>query len=203
MIEYGIHYYDKLAEALAEHIGIVLMAMMISLAVAAVFTVLCSLSRTFSRLLLSAFSVIYSIPSLAMLALFIPITGLGTTTAIVVLVIYNQYLMLRNFVSGLEAVDHNVTEAAVGMGMTPMQVLTMVRLPLARKSLIAGIRISLISTTGIAAIAASVNAGGLGVLLFDGLRTMNVDKILWGSVLSAALALIFDGILLTVEKRFT
>ena len=79
----------------------------------------------------------------------------------------------------------------------------MVRLPLARKSLIAGIRISLISTTGIAAIAASVNAGGLGVLLFDGLRTMNVAKILWGSVLSAALALIFAGILLTVEKRFT
>lgn len=203
MIEYGMNYYDKLAQALAEHIWIVLMAMIISLAIAAAFTVLCSLSRMAAGLLLPVFSVIYSVPSLAMLALFIPITGLGTTTAIVVLVIYNQYLMLRNFVSGLEAVDQSVTEAAVGMGMTPMQVLIRVRLPLAKKSLIAGIRISLIATTGIATIAASVNAGGLGVLLFDGLRTMNVAKILWGSILSAALALVLDGILLAAEKRFT
>ena len=81
--------------------------------------------------------------------------------------------------------------------MTSMQVLTRVRLPLAKKSLIAGIRISLVSTIGIATIAASVNAGGLGVLFFDGLRTMNVDKILWGSILSVILALLFDGILHT------
>ena len=138
-----------------------------------------------------------------MLALFVPLTGLGKTTTTVVLVIYNQYLMLRNFVSGLENVDQNVVEAAVGMGMTSMQVLTRVRLPLAKKSLIAGIRISLVSTIGIATIAASVNAGGLGVLLFDGLRTMNVDKILWGSILSAILALFFDGILHTVEKHLS
>ena len=197
MIYYLMNDYDKLIEAMAEHMQIVLTAMIYSLAVAAVFTVLCSFSRIFSKALLHVLSVIYSIPSLAMLALFVPLTGLGKTTTTVVLVIYNQYLMLRNFVSGLENVDLNVVEAAVGLGMTSMQVLTRVRLPLAKKSLIAGIRISLVSTIGIATIAASVNAGGLGVLFFDGLRTMNVDKILWGSILSVILALLFDGIVHT------
>ena len=144
---------------------------------------------------------IYSIPSLALLALLIPVTGLGRKTAIVALVIYNQYLLLRNFLAGLDGVDRGVVEAATGMGMTHMQLLWKVQVPLAKGALIAGLRIAMVSTVGIATIAASINAGGLGSILFDGLRTMNVAKILWGSLLSALLAICIDQFLILMERK--
>ena len=201
MIAYASRYYDKLLSATLEHLEIVVITLLIFLALAAVLTVACSSSKTLSRVLLNLFSMVYSIPSLAMLALLIPVTGLGRKTAIVALVIYNQYLLLRNFLAGLDGVDRGVVEAATGMGMTHMQLLWKVQVPLAKGALIAGLRIALVSTVGIATIAASINAGGLGSILFDGLRTMNVAKILWGSLLSALLAILIDRLLTLVEKR--
>ena len=201
MIAYALRYYDKLLAATWEHLQIVGFTLLISLALAALLTVLCSYSKTLSRVLLNLFSMIYSVPSLALLALLITITGLGRKTAVVALVIYNQYLLLRNFLAGLDGVDSSVVEAATGMGMTHLQLLWKVQLPLAKKALIAGLRIALVSTVGIATIAASINAGGLGAILFDGLRTMNTAKILWGSLLSAALAVAIDRLLLLVERK--
>lgn len=144
---------------------------------------------------------IYSIPSLALFSLLIPITGLGKDTAIIVLVLYNQYILLRNFIAGLDNVDENIIEAAKGMGMSNMQMLIKVKIPLAKKSLFTGIRLAVVSTIGIATIGALINAGGLGTILFDGLRTMNVNKILWGSILSAGLALFADKILQKIENK--
>ncbi len=200
MTEYLIRYHDKLLHAALEHLWLVLVTLLISLAVAAALTVACEGSRRFSGTLLNLLSMVYSIPSLALLALFIPLTGLGRTTAVIVLVIYTQYLLLRNFLAGLSGVDPAVTEAAAGMGMTRMQVLARVKLPLARRALIAGVRIASVSTVGIATIAASINAGGLGMILFDGLRTMNFAKILWGSLLSAAMAVVMDRLLILAER---
>lgn len=200
-MEYLISYYDKLLEALSEHIQIVLLSMIVSLAVAMLFTVICNALPWISGIMLGFFSVVYSIPSLAMLAVLIPFTGLGRTTAVIVLVIYNQYLLLRNFLSGLNEVDRSVVEAAEGMGMNKMQILIQIKLPLAKRAVIAGIRIALVSTVSIAAVAASVNAGGLGTILFDGLRTMNASKLLWGSLLCALLAVALDFILGAAEKR--
>ena len=201
MIAYALRYYDKLLTAAWEHLQIVAITLLISLALAVLLTVLCSYSKTLSRVLLNLFSMIYSVPSLALLALLIPITGLGRKTDIVALVIYNQYLLLRNFLAGLEGVDRGVVEAAAGMGMTHLQLLWKVQIPLARKALIAGLRIALVSTVGIATIAASINAGGLGTILFDGLRTMNTAKILWGSLLSADLAVGIDRLLILAERK--
>ncbi len=201
MIAYASRYYGKLLSATLEHLEIVVITLLISLALAALLTVACSYSKTLSRVLLNLFSMIYSIPSLALLALLIPVTGLGRKTAIVALVIYNQYLLLRNFLAGLDGVDHGVVEAATGMGMTHMQLLWKVQVPLAKGALIAGLRIALVSTVGIATIAASINAGGLGSILFDGLRTMNIAKILWGSLLSALLAISIDQLLILVERK--
>lgn len=201
MIAYASRYYDKLLSATLEHLEIVMITLLISLVLASLLTMVCSYSRTLSRVLLNLFSMIYSIPSLALLALLIPVTGLGRRTAIIALVIYNQYLLLRNFLAGLDGVDRGVVEAATGMGMTHLQLLWKVQVPLAKGALIAGLRIALVSTVGIATIAASINAGGLGSILFDGLRTMNVAKILWGSLLSALLAVGIDQLLILVERK--
>ncbi len=202
MIDYIRKHYDDLIAATLEHLLLVLLALVISLIVAAALTILCSYSKAASNVTLGLLSMVYSIPSLAMFALLIPLTGLGRTTAVTVLVVYNQYLLLRNFLAGLDNVDESIVEAAVGMGMAPMQLLFKIKLPLAKKAIIAGIRIALVATVSIATIAASINAGGLGAILFDGLRTMNYAKIVWGSVLSALLAISIDVLLRLLEKKW-
>lgn len=200
MIEYAINYWDKLGKALLQHLEIVVITLIISLLLASIMTILAMYSKVLTKILIYAFSVIYSIPSLALFAMLIPITGLGKVTAITVLVVYNQYLLLRNFTAGLNEVEPDVIEAATGMGMSNLQVLLKIRLPLSKKALFTGVRLAVISTIGIATIAAFINAGGLGSILFDGLRTMNVYEIIWGSILAAGLAIGVNAVLSKIEQ---
>lgn len=203
MIDYLMSHPDKILTPLLQHIQLVLITLIFSLVIAAVFTILSIRIPGIGVVLNQIFAVIYSIPSLALFSLMIPITGLGRTTAVIVLVAYNQYLLLRNFLTGLQEVDPAVVEAARGIGMAPMQVLWKIQVPLAKASLFAGIRLAVVSTIGIGTIASAINAGGLGDLLFDGLRTMNEVKILWGSLLSAVLALGINGIMKAVENHLS
>ncbi|MDF2985496.1 MAG: binding-protein-dependent transport system inner rane component [Eubacterium sp.] len=201
MIEYFIKYHGKLEKALLEHLQIVSITLVISILLAAAITVLVMKWELVSRIVVNVFSVIYSIPSLALFAMLIPLMGIGKDTAITVLVIYNQFLLIRNFLAGFNMVDKAVVEAAVGMGMSERQVLVKIKLPLAMEAIVAGIHLAIISTIGIATIGATINAGGLGTILFDGLRTQNTAKILWGTVLSAGLAFLANGLLNLVEKK--
>lgn len=201
MIAYAVKYADKLLEALLEHIELVLWTLMISIVIATILTIFSLCVEWMERLLLHLSSLIYSIPSLALFALLIPFTGLGKVSAIIVLVIYNQYILLRNFITGMKDVEPAILEAAKGIGMNTLQIITKVQLPLSKKALFTGIRLAVISTIGIATIAAVINAGGLGSILFDGLRTMNVNKILWGSILSAGLAILINYALSFIENR--
>ncbi|WP_343209499.1 ABC transporter permease [Anaerolentibacter hominis] len=200
LMEYFVKYHNKLLAALWEHVEIVLITLGISLVLAGLLTAVAMLKDAAAGILISVFSAVYSIPSLALFALLIPLTGLGRKTAILVLTLYNQYLLLRNFIDGLNQVDPAVVEAAAGMGMSRMQILWKVRLPLSLKPLFAGVRLAVVSTIGIATIAAAINAGGLGSILLDGLRTFHVNKIIWGSILSAGLAVVTNGILSLAEK---
>lgn len=201
MIDYLMRHPEKIWVPFGEHIRLVVITLLISLLIAAVLTLLAMRSQRLSDALNQLFSAIYAIPSLALFALLIPVTGLGTVSAVIVLTVYNQYLLLRNFTTGLREVDPAIVEAATGMGMTKMQILTKVQIPLAKQALFAGIRLAVVSTIGIGTIAASINAGGLGTLLFDGLRTINTVKILWGCLLSAGLAIAVNGLLKIIEDH--
>jgi len=201
VIEYFIKYHSKLEKALFEHLQIVTITLIISILLAATITVFIMKSNFASRLVINVFSVIYSIPSLALFAMLIPIMGIGKDTAIIVLVAYNQFLLIRNFLAGFHMVDKSIVEAAVGMGMSDWQLLRKIKLPLAMEAIIAGIHLAIISTIGIATIGATINAGGIGTILFDGLRTQNTAKILWGTILSAGLAFVANGLLNLVEKK--
>ncbi len=201
MIEYLKKHPDKVIGPLLQHIELVLITLAISVVIASVLTVIAMRSERVSRVMNDVLGVLYSVPSLALFALLIPVTGLGRTSAIIVLTLYNQYLLLRNFTTGLREADPVACEAAKGIGMTDMQILYKIRLPLARKAIFAGIRLAVVSTIGIGTIAAAINAGGLGVLLLEGLRTIHTAKILWGSVLSAGLAIIINRLLKLVEAK--
>ena len=117
------------------------------------------------------------------------------------LVLYNQFILVRAFTDGLMRVDESVIESATGMGMTQAQIFVLVRFPLALDSIVAGIRIAIVSTIGIATVAATIGAGGLGSLLFDGMRTQNPVKMIWGTILCAGLVLMANLILKVIENR--
>lgn len=201
MLDYLLAHPEKIYRPFTEHIQLTLITLLVSVLLASLLTIAAKLCPAFGRAMLRVFSVIYSIPSLALFALLIPVTGLGRVSAVIVLCAYNQYLLLGNFLTGLEEVDPGVREAAVGIGMTKMQELFLIQVPLARRALFAGVSLAVVSTIGIGTIASAINAGGLGTLLFDGLRTMNTAKILWGSLLSALLAVGVNAFLKLVEKR--
>ncbi len=200
MIDYWLRYSDRLIEATWQHVQIVGVVMLISIVIAG--SVILIFAR-FPRLLngsIYLFSVVYSIPSMALFALLIPLTGLGRTTAIVVLVVYCQYILLRSFNTALLEVDPLMIETATGLGMTQQQVFRKIQLPLATKGLLSGIKLAVISTIGITTIAATINAGGLGTILFDGMRTSSLVKLAWGTLLTAALCLLVNLILYVVER---
>ena len=201
MIDFLLSHPEKIISPLLGHISVTAVTLVISVLLASVLTILAAAVPILGNILTAFFSVIYSIPSLALFALLIPFTGLGRTSAVIVLCLYNQYLLLGNFLTGLNEVDPGVREASEGIGMTVMQELFLVQVPLAKKALFTGIRLAVVSTIGIGTIAAAINAGGLGTLLFDGLRTMNTVKILWGSLLSAALAVLANAMLKWAERN--
>lgn len=201
MFAYFADHSDQLMSAFWEHLGIVFSVLLISIILAAVICWFLLRSESATNIVVNIFSEVYSIPSLALFALLIPLLGLGNKTAIPVLVLYNQYLLIRNFMTGMQNVDKSILEAGTGMGMSKWQLVTRVQLPLAMPSIIAGIRLAIISTTGIATIAATINAGGLGKILLSGLRTMNTYKIIWGTILCVLIALLADTLLRLLEKK--
>ena len=179
----------------------VLIALVIAVALAGVITVVAMFFKRVGNILTYVFSVVYSIPSIALFALMIPVTGLGRNTAIIVLVLYNQFILLRNFITGMYEVNPAVVEAATGMGMTRTQVIFKVRVPLALKPIFVGIRLALVSTIAIAILAAFIGAGGIGLLITIGLETNNNNRVLWGIILSAGLTIITNAVLVFIEKR--
>lgn len=201
MIDYFIKHSDLLLTAFWEHLQIVFLTLAISVVLAAAVSYMLLQSEKATNITIHLFSQIYSIPSLALFALLIPLLGLGNKTAIPVLVIYNQYLLIRNIMTGMQQVDKSLLEAGTGMGMNKRQLVMRVQIPLAMPSIIAGIRLAIISTTGIATIAATINAGGLGRILLSGLRTINMYKIAWGTILSVIIALTADMALKLLERK--
>ena len=200
MIQYFARYHDRLLTAFGQHILLLLLTMFFSILIAAILALaLHRAGPAAERTALRIAGIVYTIPSLALFALLIPVLGLGMRTAICVLVLYNQFLLLRNILAGFNAVAPSLIEAGRGMGMTWFEIIILVKLPLSLPMIIAGIRLAVVSTIGIGTIAAVINAGGIGAVLFDGLRTNNTVKIIWGALLCALLALAANAALLRLE----
>ncbi|WP_294976548.1 ABC transporter permease [uncultured Leuconostoc sp.] len=149
------------------------------------------------------FSTLYAIPSYAFFALLIPITGLGNVTAVIVLILYAEYILLRSFITGIREVDPKMIAVAKGIGMTDEQIFIKVQLPLAISSIFSGIRVALTSLIGITTIAATINAGGLGTVLFLGLRQQSLVILLWGTLLTVGLTVVMNFILTLLQYFVT
>ncbi len=199
MIEYWETNWPTMVIDLQQHAVMVLASLGIALVVAGVIILLLMNRRNWLNGLTYFFSLLYSVPSFAFFALLLPISGLGMRTAIIVLTIYCEYVLLRTFITGIQEIDPALIEVAKGMGMTRKQVFFKVQLPLATPAIFSGLQVALASTMGIATIAATINAGGLGQLLFEGLQAQQVVPILWGTLLTVVLTLLCAGILKLIE----
>lgn len=200
MIKYWQNNSTRMMQLTVEHARMVLIALMIAFLVAIILIVLFLRKKNWMNGLIYFFSLLYSVPSYAFFALLIPITGLGETTAIIVLAFYNEYVLLRTFIIGIREIDPNYIEVAKGMGMTQQEIFTEVQLPLAVPAIFSGLQIALASTMAIATIASTISAGGLGDLMFEGLQTGRIVPILWGTILTVALTLLFIVILKLIEN---
>lgn len=199
MIEYWNANQSTMIQDLEQHAVMVLASLGIALVIAGLIIMLLMHRKNWLNGLTYFFSLLYSVPSFAFFALLLPISGLGMRTAIIVLTIYCEYVLLRTFITGIQEIDPSLIEVAKGMGMTNQQVFFKIQLPLATPAIFSGLQVALASTMGIATIAATINAGGLGQLLFEGLQSQQVTPLLWGTILTVILTLVCAGILRMIE----
>lgn len=201
LITYLVQQYPSLLRMLGQTLQLVVVSLAISIAIAIPLGLLLLRVKWLEVAVMSLLGMIFAIPSLTLFSLLVPLVGLGKPPAIIALVAYAQLLLVRNILAGFHGISPAIVEAGRGMGLSPTQLLVKVQLPLAMPVLLAGLRIAVISTIGISTIAALVNAGGIGQVLFEGLRMSYWPKIVWGTIISAGLALGANALLLRAEKR--
>jgi osmoprotectant transport system permease protein len=191
---------EIVAARFGEHVVMTVVSLAIALAIALPLGVLVARRPRAGALTLGVLNAIYTIPSLALLAILVALFGLGTPTAIVALVAYAQMILVRNIVTGLRGVSPAALDAADGLGFTPLERLIRIELPLAFPAIVGGIRIATVALIGIATIAAWIDAGGLGTLVFEGLHQDDPQKIVAGSLGAVVLALAADALLRLAER---
>ena len=207
MSELARFFWERRSEIAAltgQHVLLVAASAAIAVAIGVPLGVALTRRPRLSRPVLGAANVVQTIPSLALFGFLIPIPllgGIGARTAIVALVVYGILPILQNTHAGIRSVDPAVVEAATGLGMTDRQRLLWVELPLAFPVVLAGVRIAVVVGIGLATIAAAIGAGGLGVLIYRGVATVDHRLILAGAVPAALLALLADFLLGRLEKR--
>lgn len=194
---------DEIRQALVEHIQLTVLAVLFGLAIAMPLALLSVRYRRLYGPVIAITGVLYTIPSLALFALLLPLTGLSRTTALIPLTAYTLLILVRNIVTGLDGVPADVKEAAVGMGYSRRRQILRVELPLALPAIIAGIRIATVTTIGLVAITALIGQGGLGQLMYDGLQRDFRTPLTVGIVLSLALAVVADVLLVLAQRLAT
>lgn len=156
-----------------------------------------------AKYVMSITSMLQTIPSLALLALMIPIFGIGKLPSIVALFIYSLLPILRNTYIGMAKVNRNLVDAAKGMGMTTMQSILKVEIPMAMPIIMSGVRLSTIYVISWSTLASYIGAGGLGDFIFNGLNLYNPSLIIGGTIPVTILAILADYLLGKLEKRIT
>lgn len=190
----------RVAALAAAHLELVAVALAAALAVAVPLGVLAARRPGIAPWLLGTLGAIYTIPSLALLAVFVEAFGLGFAPIFVALVIYAQFMLARSVAAGIAGIDRAQVDAARGLGMSAAQVLWRVEFPQALPVLIGGIRVAAIAMIAIATLGGYVGGVGLGVLIFDGLTLHQNAMIVAGSVAASGLAIAVDGLLRLTER---
>jgi osmoprotectant transport system permease protein len=195
----------EIATLTGEHLWIVGISTLLAVAVGVPLGILITRKPALRKPVIAVANIIQTVPSLALFGFLLPAPWFGERAgrlAILALTLYALLPMIRNTYAGITGVDRAIVEAARGMGLTDWQLLYKVELPLAASVILAGIRIAVVISIGLATIAAAIGAGGLGELIFRGLAMVNNAVILAGAIPAALMALLADIFIGWLEKRF-
>ena len=202
-INYIISNSPEIIDLLIEHIKLTSLSVFIAILIGIPVGILISYVKKLGRPVLALANILQAIPSMALLGFTIPFLGIGTIPAILMVVLYSLLPIIKNTYIGLENINPQMIEAATGIGLTKWQILTKVQIPLALPVIMSGIRISAVSAVGLMTLAAFCGAGGLGYLVYAGIRSINNYQILSGAIPACLLALFIDYILGIVENLVT
>jgi osmoprotectant transport system permease protein len=190
-----------LLKAFVQHVDLCLTALAIAIIPSLFIGIAIARRTVLAEFVVASFSLLYTVPSLAFLALMVILFGLGVPSAIAALVFYAQFILIRHIVLGLQSIDPHVLEAARGIGLSRWKTLLWVETPLALPIWISGLRLATLSTVAIATTAAWINAGGLGTFIFEGISQNNPQKIMLGAGLIVLLSLWLEKILHGFEEQ--
>lgn len=193
--------YDQVAVALGQHVVIALTALAIAFAIALPVGIIAARRERVHAVAIAISGFLYTIPTLAFLALLIPLVGLGRTNVIIAMVAFSLVALIRNVAAGIRGVPADIVDAARGMGMSDSQLLLRIELPLAAPVVVAGLRVAAVTVISVTVVGAYVNAGGLGTLIFNGIAGDHAPKIWSGAITACALAIAVDSALALVERR--
>ena len=190
----------KLLEQTLIHIGLTFISLLLAVMIALPLGIVITRSKRLAGIVLGIAGVFQTIPSIALLGFMIPVLGIGAKPAIAALFLYSLLPVIRNVYAGIMGVDSSISESAKGMGMSYLQVLLKVQLPIAMPVIFAGIRTATIINIGVATLAAYIGAGGLGEFIFGGIALNNTNMILAGAIPAALLAILADYVLSRVQR---
>jgi len=206
LLQFLLERRDEILDKSLEHLLLVGVSTGIAVLVGVPLGMLLTRREKLASPILGFASVMQTVPSLALFGFLIPIPfigGIGMKSATIALVLYALLPILRNTYTGIQSVDPAVVEAGRGMGMTDLERLWLIEVPLAVPTILAGVRIATVLTVGLTTIAAAIGAGGLGDLIFRGLSMVDNRLILAGAIPAAALAIALDAVLGLIEKRLS
>jgi len=199
-------FMAEILQTSGEHVVLVATAVLAAVVVGAPAAIVLTVHARTRRWVLGVVNVIQTIPSLALFGVLLPIPligGIGKRTAIIVLALYALLPIMRNMVVGILGVETGIRDSALAMGMTRQQILWRVEIPLALPTILAGLRIAIVSTIGTATVAAAIGGGGLGTFMFRGIATADLTTVLAGAVPAAIMAIIADEVLEWAERRYS
>jgi len=193
----------SLVDSLREHASLTVLSVLIAQVLSLPLAVAASRRRSIETGLLSVLGIVYTVPSLALFALLVPITGLSRTSALIGLTAYNLLVMVRNDIAGLASVPDDVKEAASGLGLSSLRRLVTIELPLALPAIVAGLRVATVSTVALVPITALIGQGGFGQFINEGLQDLFKTPLVVGITCSIVLAVLADLALVALEKRLS
>ncbi len=200
---YLVENYHQIIHLTLQHLQLTLMSVVIAASIGVPLGIVITRNKRVANSVLGVTGVLQAIPSLALLGFLIPLLGIGELPAIIMVILYSLLPIVKNTYVGLSGVDPSLIEASKGMGMTDRQILFKVKTPIAYPLIMAGLRISVVRAVGLMTLAAFIGAGGLGLLVYTGVQTVNTNMILAGAIPACILALLLDYIVGLIEEILT
>lgn len=208
IITYVMSNLPLLAQLTLEHIALVVVAVGLACLMGVPIGIAITQNERIAQVVLYTASIIITIPSIALFGIMIPVLsvighGIGYVPAVIAVLLYSQLPIIRNTYTAINNVSPGLREAARGIGMTSMQRLRLVEIPLSVPIIMAGVRTAVVMNIGVMAIAAYIGAGGLGVLISRGISQSDPRQLIVGAIAVSLLAIVADTLLLALQKRLT